>query len=100
MMQSPAGVGPPSAQGGDGQQQWVIMQQQPQQAGVSQSQQIFSTGWTKAIYTAALYTPERYLSLFSLSFGLFLNPTGYLSQQVSRMLEFLEVFMSALNCQH
>ncbi|KAH9548561.1 hypothetical protein CY35_11G093700 [Sphagnum magellanicum] len=39
MMQSPAGVGPPSAQGGDGQQQWVIMQQQPQQAGVSQSQQ-------------------------------------------------------------
>jgi hypothetical protein len=47
-----------------------------------------------------LYTPERYLSLFSLSFGLFLNPTGYLSQQVSRMLEFLEVFMSALNCQH
>ncbi|KAH9550627.1 hypothetical protein CY35_10G081200 [Sphagnum magellanicum] len=64
MMQSPAGLGPPSVQGGDAQQQqWIIMQQQQQQqqTGLLQSQQPHEEAKTLWVGDLQYWMDESYL---------------------------------------
>ncbi|CAK9195246.1 unnamed protein product [Sphagnum troendelagicum] len=64
MMQSPAGLGPPSVQGGDAQQQqWMIMQQQQQQqqTGLLQSQQPHEEAKTLWVGDLQYWMDESYL---------------------------------------